>query len=77
MHFRVLLAEIIAEAVCWKSLELESKERTWEFRWADYKEDHVIANDVRAKLQQRLRTFVVDAHAIMLSTVEVAKAAKA
>lgn len=77
LHFRVLLAEIIAEAVCSKSLELESKERTWEFRWADYKEDHVIANDVRAKLQQRLRTFVVDAHAIMLSNVELAKAARA
>jgi hypothetical protein len=77
LHFRVLLAEIIAEAVCSKSLELESKERTWEFRWADLKEDHLIANSVRASLQQRLRTFVGDAHAIMLSSVEVAKAAKA
>ncbi len=77
LHFRVLLAEIIAEAVCSKSLELESKELTWEFRWADLKEDHLIANSVRASLQQRLRTFVVDAHATMLSNVEVAKAAKA
>ena len=34
-HFRVILAEIVAESVCRKSLTLEAKERTWEFRWAD------------------------------------------
>lgn len=75
--FRILLAEIIAEAVCSKSLEFETKERTWEFRWADLKEDYLIADSVRASLQQRLRDFVADAHAIMLSNVEIAKAAKA
>jgi len=75
--FRILLAEIIAEAVCSKSLEFETKERTWEFRWADLKEDYLIAESVRASLQQRLREFVADAHTIMLSQVEAAKAAKA
>jgi len=75
--FRILLAEIIAEAVCSKSLQFETKERTWEFRWADLKEDYLILDEVRASLQQRLRDFVADAHAIMLSNVEVAKAAKA
>lgn len=70
-HFRVLLAEIIAEAVCSKSLELECKERTWEFRFADYKEDHIIANEVRARMQQRLRDFVADAHTVMLSDAEI------
>jgi len=74
--FRVLLAEIIAEAVCSKSLEFETKERTWEFRWADLKEDYLIADSVRASLQQRLRDFVADAHTVMLSNAEVAKAAK-
>jgi hypothetical protein len=72
-HFRVLLAEIVAESVCRKSLLLESKERTWEFRWADLKEDHLIADDVLAKLQQRVRDFVAAAHAIMLSDVEIRK----
>jgi hypothetical protein len=75
--FRILLAEIIAEAVCSKSLELETKERTWEFRWADLKEDHLIADSVRASLQQRLRDFVAGAHAVMLSNAEVARVANA
>lgn len=72
--FRVLLAEIVAESVCRKSLTLESKERTWEFRWADLKEDYLIADDVFAKFQRRMRDFVADAHAIMLSDQEVKKA---
>lgn len=70
-HFRVLLAEIVAEAVCGKSLELECKERAWDFRFADLKDDHVIANEVRARMQQRLRNFVAEAHAIMLSDAEL------
>jgi len=73
-HFRVLLAEIVAESVCRKSLILESKERTWEFRWADLKEDPLIAEDVLARLQQRIRDFVAEAHAIMLSDIEVKRA---
>jgi hypothetical protein len=72
--FRVLLAEIVAESVCRKSLTLESKERTWEFRWADLKEDYLIADDVFAKFQQRMRDFVADAHTIMLSDSEASKA---
>jgi hypothetical protein len=73
-HFRILLAEIVAESVCRKSLFLESKERTWEFRWADLKEDYLIADSVIAKLQQRIRDFVADAHAIMFSDAEAKRA---
>lgn len=69
--FRVLLAEIVAESVCRKSLTLESKERTWEFRWADLKEDYLIADAVFAKFQQRMRDFVADAHGITLSDSEI------
>jgi hypothetical protein len=69
--FRILLAEIISDSVCRRSLVLESRERTWEFRWADLKEDHLIADDVFAKLQQRMRDFTADAHSIMLSDVEL------
>ncbi|MBI4332328.1 MAG: hypothetical protein HY673_13710 [Chloroflexi bacterium] len=75
-HFRVLLAEIVAEAVCRKTLLLESKERTWEFRWADSREDHLIADDVLSSFQERVRDFVADAHAIMLSDAEVKRATK-
>lgn len=71
--FRVLLAEIITESVCRKALTLESRERTSDFRWADLREDHLIADDVFAKLQQRIRDFVADAHVIMLSDSEVEK----
>ncbi len=74
--FRVLLAEIVAESVCRKALVLEAKERPWEFNWADLKEDNVIADDVLAKLQQRMRKFVGDAHKVMLSDSEI-KAAEA
>ena len=74
--FRILLAEIIADSVCRRSLILESRERTWEFRWADLKEDHLIADDVFAKLQQRMRDFTADAHSIMLSDTELASATR-
>ena len=72
-HFRVILAEIVAESVCRKSLTLEAKERTWEFRWADLKDDSEIADTVLAAFHQRFRDFVTDAHRIMLSDSEVRK----
>jgi hypothetical protein len=72
-HFRVILAEIVAESVCRKSLTLEAKERTWEFRWADLRDDSEIADTVLAAFHQRFRDFVTDAHRIMLSDAEVKK----
>ncbi|MFC1678697.1 hypothetical protein ACFL2T_00555 [Elusimicrobiota bacterium] len=69
--FRLLTAEIVAESVCRKSMLMESKERPWEFGWAELKEDHLIADDVLAKMQQRLKEFVTRAHTIMLSSQEV------
>lgn len=65
-HFRVLLAEIVAESVCRKALTLEAKARAWEFKFADLKDDHVIADAVLAQLQKRIRNFVAIAHSIML-----------
>jgi len=75
-HFRILLAEIVAEAVCRKALSLESKERTWEFRWADLKEDYLIADDVLSRFQERIRDFVADAHIIMLNDAELKAASR-
>ena len=70
-HFRVLLAEIVTESICRKSLMLEARARGWEFRWADFKEDHLIADSVLAELQKRVRNFATIAHQIMLSPSEI------
>jgi hypothetical protein len=48
--FRVLIAEIVAESVCHRALTLEAKQRPWDFRWADLKEDYMIADDVRRRV---------------------------
>lgn len=65
-HFKVLLAEIVTESVCRKSLILEAKTRAWEFKFADFKGDDLIADAVLAQLQKRVRSFAPIAHKIML-----------
>jgi hypothetical protein len=70
-HFRVLLAEIVTESICRKSLLLEAKGRPWEFRWADFKEDRLIADAVLAQIQKRIRNFAAVAHEIMLRSTEI------
>lgn len=65
--FRVLLAEIVAESICRKALTLEARERPYDFHFTDLAEPHAIIDDVFGHLHQRLRDFVADAHAIMLS----------
>lgn len=71
LHFRVLLAEIVTEAVCRKSLMLEAKDRPWEFKWADLKDDDTIADGVSAQLQKRVRDFAATAHSIMVGASEI------
>jgi hypothetical protein len=70
-HFRLLLAEIVAESICRKSLELEAKERSWEFNWAALRDDNAIAADVLSRLQKRIKDFVAVAHKVMLKDSEV------
>jgi hypothetical protein len=72
-HFRILLAEIVAESVCRKSLEMEAKERPGDFSWADLGVAHMIADSVLAALHKRMRQFVAEAHAIMLGDRELRK----
>jgi hypothetical protein len=72
--FKILLSEIVAESVCRKSLILEAKERPWDFRWADDRDDNIIAERVVGSLQERLKEFTPVAHAIMLSNREFIKA---
>jgi hypothetical protein len=64
------LAEIVAEAVCRKSLQLEARERPWDFQWADLKDDDKISDDVIARLQQRLREFLPLAHRLMVQEAD-------
>jgi hypothetical protein len=53
---------------------LEAEERPWDFQWANLKEDHLIAEDVMARMQQRMRDFVANAHMNMLSDQDVRSA---
>jgi hypothetical protein len=69
--FRVLLAEIIAEGVCRKVLRLEAQERPWDFNLADLGEDRAIVDQVMLRLHRRVRDFIAQAHAVMLSNAEV------
>jgi len=70
-YFRILLAEITTEAVCRKSIMLETKNRPWEFKWVDLGDDGSIADAVFAQLQRRIRDFAATAHNIMLSVSEI------
>ncbi len=68
-HFRVLLAEIIAECVCRRALELEIKTRPYDFRDDFIGSPEVVANTVLTHLQRRIRDFVSIAHNVMLKDV--------
>jgi len=71
-YFRVLLAEIIAESVCRKALELEVKTKPWEFKDDFTGEDpNVVVNTVLSHLQRRMRDFVAIAHNAMLGKAEI------
>jgi hypothetical protein len=70
-HFRAIVAEIVAEAVCRRSLRLEAEKHGWQFRLADLKEDSLIIDTVFAELQKRMKAFLPVAHSIMLSEAEV------
>ncbi|MFH0846562.1 MAG: hypothetical protein V1894_00690 [Chloroflexota bacterium] len=64
------MAEIVTESVCRKSLVLEAQQHSWEFRWADEKEDRMIAESVLSQLHKRMREFSTIAHSVMLDNKE-------
>jgi len=70
-HFRLLIAELVAESICRRSLTIETRQRSYEFRWADMRDDSKIASDVIGHLQKRIREFVAVAHKTMLSNSEL------
>ncbi len=69
--FRLLLAEIVAESVCRKLLDLEVRQHRGEFQWAELKEPYLILEEVLAQMQRRFRALVSDAHKVMLTDTEV------
>jgi len=70
-YFRVLLAEIIAESVCRRALELEVKTKPWDFRDDFIGNPEIVVNTVLSHLQRRMRDFVATAHSVMLGITEI------
>ncbi|MDO8741788.1 MAG: ATP-binding protein [Candidatus Roizmanbacteria bacterium] len=64
--FHVLLAEIVAERICMKALELEVKSRPWDFKDDFNGSPEIVLNTVVSHLQKRLKDFVARAHKVML-----------
>jgi hypothetical protein len=71
VHFRAILAEIVAECVCRKSLLLETRHHSWLFNLANYKEDHLITVTVISELQKRMKEFLPIAHQIMIEDKDI------
>jgi hypothetical protein len=70
-YFHVLLAEIIAESVCRRALELEVKTKPWDFKDDFIGNPEVVVTTVLTHLQKRMRDFVGTAHSIMLGLTEI------
>jgi hypothetical protein len=70
-HFRVLLAEIVAERICMKALEKEVASRPWDFKDDFTGTPEIVLTTVSAHLQKRMRDFVATAHSCMLGTAEI------
>lgn len=73
VHFRAILAEIVAESICRKSLMMESTQQSWMFKWADLKEDYLVADAVMTELLKRMKEFLPIAHQIMIENSEISK----
>ena len=72
-HMRAVIAEIIAESVCRKSLALEAKSQGWQFGFAAEKEDNLIIESVLNQLNKRMKKFLPIAHEIMLKDRDIKK----
>jgi len=71
-HFRVLLAEIVAEMVCRRLLSEEARLRPRDFEFSST--SHEAIEEVFGFFARRMREFLPKAHAAMLSDNEVRSA---
>lgn len=68
-HFRVLVAEIVAEMICRRLLEEEAKRKPRDFEFSAT--SHEIIGEVFGYFARRMRDFLPKAHSAMLSDVEL------
>lgn len=71
VHFRAIIAEIVAESVCRKSLRMEAEHHSWLFQWSNLREDNLIADSVMSELQKRMKEFLPIAHELMIGENEI------
>ena len=70
-HFKVILAEIVAECICRRALALQMRQNPLDFELAELHDDNLIAQRLFTDLHTMMRDFVAEAHEIMLSTKEL------
>ncbi|RKI05257.1 hypothetical protein [Corallococcus sp. AB038B] len=71
LHFRALLAEIVAYSVCHRSLTEDAQAQPADFEWEGTAA--AIAEGVLYELNKRLSSFLEPAHSIMLSEADLRK----
>ena len=68
---RLLIAEIVAEAVCRRTLARQAANRHWEFDWARSQDTEAIADSVIVHFNRLMEQFLPVAHAAMVTDAEV------
>ena len=68
---RLLIAEIVAEAVCRRTLARQAANRRWEFDWARSQDTEAIADSVIVHFNRLMEQFLPVAHAAMVTDAEV------
>jgi len=71
--FKTILAEIVSESVCRKTLSLEAENQSWKFNWAEKREDPAILENVLYEYARRMKSFLPVAHSIMIKDSDISK----
>ncbi|MBS3956446.1 MAG: hypothetical protein KGZ40_02810 [Clostridiales bacterium] len=70
---RLLLAEIVSEAICRRTLTYQARNRSWEFDWARMQDNEEIVDNVMVHFNRLTQSFLPMAHKAMLGDSEVRK----
>ncbi|MBN1458172.1 MAG: hypothetical protein JXA57_01460 [Armatimonadetes bacterium] len=68
---RLLLAEIVGEAICRRTLTYQARNRSWEFDWARMQDNEEIVDNVMVHFNRLTQSFLPVAHKAMLGDGEV------
>jgi hypothetical protein len=74
---RLLLAEIVSEAICRRTLTYQARNRSWEFDWARMQDNEEIVDNVMVHFNRLTQSFLPMAHKAMLGDSEVRRFAEA